>query len=131
MLEYFRLDVPYIILLCTPMITVSTRWAYAQVTPRRAGREDLRAVLRGGMLNPQELNDHLVNDFEKAVFPAHPEIRAVKESMARSGALYCSMSGSGSSVFGFFPDAETAGRAAIPLASRGYRTFLTAPHFQA
>ena len=130
-LEYFTLDIPYAILLCTPMISVSTRWAYAQVTPKRRGKEDLRAIVRSGMQNPQALNDQLVNDFESAVIAAHPEIRAVKESMARSGALYCSMSGSGSSVFGFFPDIEAAARGAIPLASRGYRTFITAPHFQA
>ena len=44
----------------------------------------------------------LVNDFEKNILPAHPEIAAAKQAFYDRGALYASMSGSGSSVFGIF-----------------------------
>lgn len=45
----------------------------------------------------------LVNDFERSVFPEHPEIPALKEEFYRRGALYAAMSGSGSAVFALFP----------------------------
>ena len=44
----------------------------------------------------------VINDFEKSVFPAHPEIRALKARMYEDGALYASMTGSGAAVFGIF-----------------------------
>jgi 4-diphosphocytidyl-2-C-methyl-D-erythritol kinase len=42
------------------------------------------------------------NDFETNVGNAHPEILAIKQKLYESGALYSSMSGSGSTVFGIF-----------------------------
>mgnify|MGYP000579863014 CR=1 FL=1 len=42
----------------------------------------------------------MVNDFEESVFPQFPAIREIKEEMYRQGAVYASMSGSGSSVYG-------------------------------
>ena len=130
-LEYFRLDVPFAILLCTPPVQVSTRWAYSRIVPRppeRADQEDLRSVLLRGMSDPLLLREHLVNDFESPVFREHPVIRSIKESMARDGALFASMSGSGSSVYGFFHDTGAAGHAAASLTSPGFRTFITPPH---
>lgn len=47
--------------------------------------------------------DAVVNDFERSVFPAHPEIAALKEDFYARGAIYAAMSGSGSAVFGIFP----------------------------
>jgi len=42
------------------------------------------------------------NDFETNVGNAHPEILSIKQKLYESGALYSSMSGSGSTVFGIF-----------------------------
>ena len=47
--------------------------------------------------------DLLVNDFERSVFPKHPEIAALKEGFYERGAAYSAMSGSGSAVFALFP----------------------------
>jgi 4-diphosphocytidyl-2-C-methyl-D-erythritol kinase len=49
-----------------------------------------------------EWKDTIKNDFEKSVFPKYPEIELIKKSMYDLGAVYASMSGSGSSVFGIF-----------------------------
>lgn len=54
----------------------------------------------------------MTNDFEESVFAAHPAIRAAKEELLAAGALYASMSGSGSAVFGLFDDPARAARAA-------------------
>ena len=45
----------------------------------------------------------VTNDFEKTVFAKHPELEEIKESFYRDGALYASMSGSGSAIFSIFP----------------------------
>ena len=50
----------------------------------------------------QEWKDTLINDFEASVFPQHPVIGEIKEELYHQGAIYASMSGSGSSVFGLF-----------------------------
>ncbi|MEP7253675.1 MAG: 4-(cytidine 5'-diphospho)-2-C-methyl-D-erythritol kinase, partial [Ginsengibacter sp.] len=44
----------------------------------------------------------LINDFEKPIFIKYPEIKAIKDALYNDGAVYASMSGSGSSVFGIF-----------------------------
>ena len=46
--------------------------------------------------------DLLANDFEKPVFEKYPEIHKIKSSLYEMGALYASMSGSGSAVFAIF-----------------------------
>jgi 4-diphosphocytidyl-2-C-methyl-D-erythritol kinase len=44
----------------------------------------------------------LQNDFEETVFTKHPSLAATKNEMYKLGAIYASMSGSGSSVYGLF-----------------------------
>ena len=46
--------------------------------------------------------DQFTNDFEATVFPLHPIIADIKKRLLDAGAYYASMSGSGSTVFGFF-----------------------------
>jgi len=59
------------------------------------------------------------NDFERVVFPQHPELREVKRVLSGAGAYYASLSGSGSAVFGLFPSRALASRAAARLARLG------------
>lgn len=81
---------------------VSTREAYSGIVPRERRSEALMP-LREALSRPvSEWRDVLVNDFERTVFPLHPEIAALKERMYADGAVYAAMSGSGSSVFGLF-----------------------------
>lgn len=51
----------------------------------------------------------MFNDFEESVFPQFPAIGAIKEELYRQGAVYASMSGSGSSVFGIFKPEDSLG----------------------
>jgi len=130
-LEYFALDIPYTILLCCPPLHVSTAWAYRHVTPRSAaGHTDLKTVLVQGVKTPQILREEVVNDFESAVFASYPEIAQIKKSMLEREAVFALMSGSGSSVYGFFSDPSAASLAADAFRARGYRVSLTPPHFR-
>jgi 4-diphosphocytidyl-2-C-methyl-D-erythritol kinase len=129
-LEYFELDVPYAILLCYPNVHVSTPWAYRQIIPSGPGTPfDLKALVIGGMRNPANLVNDLRNDFEPAVFRIHPEVKEVKDIMARGGALYVSMSGSGSAVYGFFSGTTATSTIEGTLKHLGYATSVTPPHF--
>jgi 4-diphosphocytidyl-2-C-methyl-D-erythritol kinase len=128
-LDYFRLDVPYSIVLCYPNIHVSTSWAYGHATIQSENKHgDLAGLVRGGMKDPRLLLE-LRNDFEAVVFGQYPEILGVKELMMHEGAELSMMSGSGSSVFGLYSRAQSASQVARQLQLKGYKAFTTGPHF--
>jgi 4-diphosphocytidyl-2-C-methyl-D-erythritol kinase len=67
---------------------------------------------------------HLHNDLEAVTLAWHPELVFIKNLLDQQGTLGASMSGSGPSVFGLFPDTETARKAADALpGDRGWRVF--------
>lgn len=65
------------------------------------------------------------NDLEAPVARRHPDIRRVVQRLLRLGADYAAMSGSGSAVFGLFPDRLTAAGAQADLVGRGWRAWAT------
>ena len=90
-----------------PRIYISTKEAFAGIHCRPS-ETDLRE------LAGRPLGDYrfvAVNDFEASVFPAHPELPAIKRRLYDMGAKYASMSGSGSSIYGIFTDRELAATA--------------------
>lgn len=88
----------YQILLVKPDIFVSTREAFAKIKPHRP-EKSLKETIK---LPVEEWKDTMVNDFEESVFSQFPVIGEIKQELYRSGAIYASMSGSGSSVYGLF-----------------------------
>ena len=81
-------------------VSVSTKEAYSGlVLDRSSARQPLREVLS---LPVEEWKGALRNDFEPSVFASHPQIAALKERFYAEGAVYASMSGSGSAVFALF-----------------------------
>jgi len=88
----------YDISVVKPNVHISTQEAYAKVIPHQP-TFSLKEIAQ---LPPEEWKDKMVNDFEESVFSKYPKIREVKEEMYRKGAVYASMSGSGSAVFGLF-----------------------------
>jgi len=79
-------------------VAVSTAEAYKGITPKLP-----EVPLEEALAKPiASWKDTVVNDFETTVFPLHPEIPAIKNSLYESGAVYASMSGSGSSLFGIY-----------------------------
>ena len=79
-------------------ISVSTAEAYGGITPRLP-----EVPLRDALARPiEEWDGLLVNDFEITVFAKHPELAAIKHSLYDSGAVYASMSGSGSALFAIY-----------------------------
>lgn len=87
-----------------PNIHVSTAEAYKHVSPKTPSNN-----IRDILAKPIETWKHeLKNDFENSVFKQHPKIEKVKQHLYESGAIYASMSGSGSTVFGIFKNVPEA-----------------------
>lgn len=98
-LETIELDLSdYLLLLVKPDIIVSTKEAYAMITPQKPDLP-LKEIIRKP---PETWRELLKNDFEPPVFKKFPEICRIKQQLYEMGAVYASMSGSGSSVFGLF-----------------------------
>lgn len=82
-----------------PDIHVSTKEAYAGITPKESNVFLPNALQQ----DVKTWEGVVVNDFEESVFAKNPELREIKDSFYRDGALYAAMSGSGSAIFGIFP----------------------------
>ena len=81
-----------------PEIQISTQKAYSMVQTGKP-KNDLSEIISRPIVQWKGL---LMNDFEESIFKLHPEIGNLKESLYNMGAVYASMSGSGSAVFGIF-----------------------------
>ncbi|MBO4215499.1 MAG: 4-(cytidine 5'-diphospho)-2-C-methyl-D-erythritol kinase [Bacteroidaceae bacterium] len=88
------------LVLVKPDIFVSTKDAYAKVKVQHP-KQQLPELLAQPI---EKWKDTVMNDFEASVFSKYPEIAAIKDKLYDLGAIYASMSGSGSSVFGIFED---------------------------
>lgn len=86
--------------LVKPDIHVSTKDTFSLVKPVQPALS-LKEVIKRPI---QDWKDLVVNDFEASVFAKFSEIGAIKDQLYELGALYASMSGSGSSVFGIFKE---------------------------
>ncbi len=90
--------------LVKPLVSVPTKVAYSRVTPSPSTSSLEADVGR----RVEQWSGVVKNDFEPSVFAAFPELAEMKCAIENSGALYASMSGSGSSIFGIFDDANMA-----------------------
>ncbi|MBI4947711.1 MAG: 4-(cytidine 5'-diphospho)-2-C-methyl-D-erythritol kinase [Bacteroidetes bacterium] len=112
----------YHIALVCPNIHINTAQAYSMVKLRpdpkggnaqspfrsddseddeyRTPSEDLGQIVI--KLPIEDWKNKISNDFENVIFPQYPEIKKIKEKLYALGAVYASMSGSGSSVYGIF-----------------------------
>lgn len=88
----------YYIGIVKPPIAVSTREAYARITPRKP-EISCREIVKRPI---EEWKDLLTNDFENPAFSDNPVLKEIKEKLYQHGAAYAQMSGSGSAIFGIF-----------------------------
>ena len=102
------------VLLCPP-IHIDTAWAYtAWDAAHPAVSHDVADTLTDGTCADKNCRSvffpplRVENDFESVVFPRWPELTQLKTLLLREGAFAAGMSGTGSSLFGFFHEKKTA-----------------------
>lgn len=88
----------YKIVIVHPGIHISTAWAFENITPQKPVRS-VKEIIHQPI---ETWKNELKNGFEEPVFNKYPEIKKIKDELYNAGAVYASMSGSGSSVFGIF-----------------------------
>jgi 4-diphosphocytidyl-2-C-methyl-D-erythritol kinase len=92
----------YKIVIIYPGIIVNTAWAY-KIWDERKSHSHPGYEIKNSIQQPvNEWKESLKNDFEELVFEKYPSIRKIKEQLYNAGAVYSSMSGSGSAVYGIF-----------------------------
>lgn len=92
----------YIFKIEYPNIHIGTVEAYAGVKPKPSSKS-LKDLIK---LPIENWKNSIKNDFEASIFLNHPQIKVLKEKFYNEGAIYASMTGSGSAVFGFFEKSD-------------------------
>jgi 4-diphosphocytidyl-2-C-methyl-D-erythritol kinase len=106
-----------LVLLCPP-VHVATALAYQawDALPQKKSCAKSLTTFQNGAKHTNSCGDYLVNDFERAIFPQYPQLAALKQSLLQQGAYAAVMSGSGSSIAGFFASQAKAEAAAQSFA---------------
>jgi 4-diphosphocytidyl-2-C-methyl-D-erythritol kinase len=105
---------PFTVVLVYPGVAVSTAGVFKNLNFGLTNNEKVnkKLLFNGSVLDPAV---YLHNDLEAVAESFCPEIPAVREALSAAGADGALTSGSGSSVFGIFFDADQAARAAVTL----------------
>jgi 4-diphosphocytidyl-2-C-methyl-D-erythritol kinase len=100
LLQAVQLDLsPYSFLVVHPGVHINTGWAFSQLTPAPSS-QSLTDIIQQPVTNWRSV---LKNDFEAPVCKQHPDLQAIPKKLYEAGALYASMTGSGSCFYGIFP----------------------------
>ena len=118
------------ILIVKPNFSMSTKFVYNNLSPDCYNLYEINGMLNYiSLCNYDNTATSARNTLEKVVEKFHPEINIIKKIMLQSGALSSLMTGSGSAVFGLFPDKkslETAYTKLSPLCPQAFITRTTA-----
>jgi 4-diphosphocytidyl-2-C-methyl-D-erythritol kinase len=115
-----------VLIVFNPHIHISTREAYATLTPSEEPRAVDYVKFFESPLPLHKWKEQLHNDFEPEIFRQFPQLAGLKHSLYAHGASFALMSGSGSSIYGLFEDPNAAHDAKRFFESQGQRAFLSA-----
>ncbi|OQP42869.1 4-(cytidine 5'-diphospho)-2-C-methyl-D-erythritol kinase [Niastella yeongjuensis] len=100
LLQSITLDLSaYSFLVVHPGVHINTGWAFSQLSPAPSP-QSLTELIQQPV---SSWRNTLTNDFEAPVCNYHPDLQAIKDALYDGGALYASMTGSGSCFYGIFP----------------------------
>jgi len=95
----------YYLGLVFPDIHISTAEAYSKLFPQRQ-EVPVKEIIEQHSI--ENWKGKLQNDFEPAIFKTYPKLQKIKDEFYENGAIYASMTGSGSTIFGIFKEKPTA-----------------------
>ena len=113
------------ILIILTDIHINTKWAFNALKIPLETRNNL-VKFNNYSKSDLEKCKFFENDFESIVFPAYPEIGHIKAVLESMNAIYASLSGTGSTVFGVFDDDALLMKAKSHFSS-SYKTFISSP----
>ena len=130
-LHYFSATGQPTYVLVFPEVRIATSWAFANV---RIGLTEASAYVN--FLNSRHLSESvpmdrlfecIENDFLPLLVERFPEIRTILDAIRKTSPIAASLSGSGSTLYGIYPDDLAARKAAAELADGGFRTVVARP----
>jgi 4-diphosphocytidyl-2-C-methyl-D-erythritol kinase len=105
-LESLQLDLSnYNLVMVNPQIHISTAWAFTHTIPTRPIKP-IKEIIQQPI---ETWKKDLKNDFEETVFKQYPAIKNIKDELYKTGAVYSSMTGSGSTVYAIFNKEQEPG----------------------
>lgn len=122
-LRPIKISISGYLLVVNPGIHISTKWAFGKITPRQP-KIRLRDLIKYEEIKFDDLAKYATNDFEPIVFREYPQIEEIKIRMENFDARLSLMTGTGSTVFGFFSDEEAANQAEQFFKCKNYFTYL-------
>ncbi len=111
------------LLLVVPPFGISTAEAYHLAEPME-GRTELKHLLEHEI---SSWKDSIENDFEKTLFPRFPQLAAIKQSLYEAGAIYASLSGSGTAIFGIFKNDADLNSLTLPPSCFTHQSHIALP----
>lgn len=98
-LQTLKIDLSaYKFIIVNPGIHIHTAGVFSLIAPTLPSKS-IKQIIQQSV---ETWKGDLKNDFENPVFKKHPEIKIIKNDLYKAGALYASMTGSGSTVYGIF-----------------------------
>ena len=117
----------YYFVLVFPKISISTQWAYSKIKkqlPVKKLNYNLMALSK-----PIKW-DAFRNDFEDIVIPIYPEIRDIKDLFKKNNAIFSSLSGSGSTIFGVYKNKSLADSVSKLMQDLEYQSIVANPIYR-
>jgi 4-diphosphocytidyl-2-C-methyl-D-erythritol kinase len=126
-LTYIGLKLPYYIVVVYPNLSVSTKWAYEKYKEKENSKlVEYNKLIQLAIKEPAIFREKFINDFEEIVFKRYAGLISIKNVLYEKNALFASLSGSGSALFGFYLNEKDALRAHDAFSSR-FKTFISYP----
>ncbi|MBK9592476.1 MAG: 4-(cytidine 5'-diphospho)-2-C-methyl-D-erythritol kinase [Crocinitomicaceae bacterium] len=88
----------YWIKIIHPGLHISTKEAFSKIVPK-SDVINLKSITE---LTGSDFSKHFINDFEESLKGSYPQLQQLKQDLLSEGAIYASMSGSGSAIYGLF-----------------------------
>jgi len=116
-LEQLFFPKEWFVLLIIPKINISTNWAYNSLNISLTDK--IKNTILSSYLKNGFKWQFFENDFEKIIIPAYPQIGLIKKRLKKNDAVFTSLSGSGSTVYGIFENLSSAKKAKSNLQEFG------------